>query len=74
MSGATSWQRLKYIEFWSAMPHIVGGIKIAVQQAIVGTIIATGSGLGFLIVAAGKVFGVLITVMLVLSSFISWSR
>lgn len=75
VSGATSWQRLKHIEFWSAMPHVVGGIKIAVQQAIVATIIAefiaTGSGLGFLIVSAGKLlrdgmmFGVLIIVMLV---------
>lgn len=75
VSGATSWQRLKHIEFWSAMPHVVSGIKIAVQQAIVATIIAefiaTGSGLGFLIVSAGKLlrdgmmFGVLIIVMLV---------
>lgn len=75
VTGATSWQRLKHIELWAAMPHVIGGIKIAVQQAIVGTIIAefiaTGSGLGFLIVSAGKMlrdgmmFGVLILIMLV---------
>ena len=75
VSGATSWQRMKHVEFWSAMPHIGGGIKIGVQQAIVATIIAefiaTGSGLGYLIVSAGKLlregmmFGVLIIIMLV---------
>lgn len=74
VAGASEWQRLRKIEIWAALPHIVGGVKIAVQQSIVGAIIAefiaTGSGLGFLIILSGKMlrqgmmFGVLILIML----------
>jgi len=56
--GATSWQTLKLIEIWKALPHISAGAKIAVQSSIVGVIvgefIASGSGLGFLIVLAAQ--------------------
>lgn len=56
--GATEWQTLKFIEIWKALPHISAGAKIAVQSSIVGVIvgefIASGSGLGFLIVLAAQ--------------------
>jgi ABC-type nitrate/sulfonate/bicarbonate transport system permease component len=77
--GASRWHMIKKIKFRAAMPHIGGGIKIAVQQSIVGAIIAefiaTGSGLGFLILESGNrnrmglMFGVLILLMIVASSF-----
>ena len=38
--GATRWQFIKSIKFWDAFPHVVGGIKIAVQQSVVGAIVA----------------------------------
>ena len=73
VAGATRWQRLRKIKFWAAMPHITTGVKIAVQQSIVGAIIAefiaTGGGLGYLIIFSaellhgGLLFGVLILLM-----------
>lgn len=51
--GAGRWQMLRYIKIWKALPHIGSGVKIAIQQSIVGVIIielvATGDGLGYLI-------------------------
>lgn len=74
VSGATRWQMIKKVKFWAALPHITSGIKVAVQQSIVGAIIAefiaTGGGLGFLIVLSNKMlrgglmFGTLILIML----------
>lgn len=71
--GATRWQMISKIKFWAALPHITGGIKVAVQQAVIGAVIAefiaSGGGLGFLILNSGKVlreglmFGVLIVLM-----------
>lgn len=56
--GASDWQVLKTIKFWKALPHISAGAKIAVQSSIVGVIvgefIASGSGLGYLIVLAAQ--------------------
>ena len=56
--GATSWQMLAYIRIWKALPHISAGMKIAVQSSIVGVIvgefIASGSGMGYLIVLAAQ--------------------
>lgn len=74
VAGATRWQMIKKIKFWAALPHITSGIKVAVQQSIVGAIIAefiaTGGGLGFLIVLSNKMlrgglmFGTLILIMI----------
>lgn len=56
--GASDWQTLRLIEIWKALPHISAGAKIAVQSSIVGVIvgefIASGSGLGYLIVLAAQ--------------------
>lgn len=71
--GATHWQKIQKIKVWAALPHVASGAKIALQQTIIGVIIgefiATGSGLGYLIVSAsalnrlGLLFGVLIIIM-----------
>jgi len=76
---ATTIQILVKIEFWQAMPHIRSGLKIGVQQAIVGAIviefIATTGGIGYLLVTAlellrpGLLFGVLILIILFSISF-----
>lgn len=56
--GATRWQFIRRIKFWKALPHISAGAKVAVQMSIVGVIvgefIASGTGLGFLIVLAAQ--------------------
>ena len=71
--NASRWQMIKKIKFWAALPHIAGGIKVAVQQSIIGAVIAefiaSGGGLGFLILNSllvlreGLTFGVLIVLM-----------
>jgi NitT/TauT family transport system permease protein len=71
--GASEWQKIRKIKIWTAMPHIASGAKIALQQTIIGVIIgefiATGSGLGHIIVTStsmnrlGLLFGVLILIM-----------
>jgi len=73
--GASEAQYMRYIKFWVAFPHIIGGIRIAVQQSIVGAIvaefIASGGGLGNLIVVAsntaqlGLLFGTLFLIMVI---------
>ena len=73
--GSSRWQFIKRIKFWEAFPHIVGGIKIAVQQSIVGAIvaefIASGGGLGNMIIVSaqsqqlGLMFGVLVLIMVI---------
>lgn len=70
---ASRWQMIKKIKFWAALPHITGGVKVAVQQSIIGAVIAefiaSGGGLGFLILNSllvlreGLTFGVLIVLM-----------
>lgn len=56
--GASRWQFIRRIKFWKALPHISTGAKVAVQMSIVGVIvgefIASGTGLGFLIVLAAQ--------------------
>lgn len=74
ITGATRWQRLRYIKFWTALPEIISSIKIAIQMTIVGVIIAeflaTGGGLGYLIIKStqraqiGLTFGTVIVIML----------
>lgn len=58
--GATEAQMMRHVKFWAALPHISGGIKVAVQQSIIGVIIAefiaTGQGLGWQILAGQKFF------------------
>lgn len=71
--GATRWQMMKKIKFWSALPHITSGVKVAIQQSIVGAIvaefIATGGGIGQRIILAmqtinqGMMFGTLIVII-----------
>lgn len=73
--GATDWQMMRYVKFWAALPHISGGIKVAVQQSIIGVIIAefiaTGEGLGWQILAGQKffnealMFGVIVVLIII---------
>lgn len=73
--GASDWQMLKKIELWAAFPNIISGVKVAVQQSIVGAIIAefiaTRNGLGSILVLSsnlaqtGVMFGTLILIMIV---------
>ncbi|MGM0592371.1 MAG: ABC transporter permease [Halobacteriota archaeon] len=75
ISGASRWQMAKNIKIWVALPHMFAGIRIAVKSSVVGAIvaefIASGSGLGFLIVSMyeqlqiGVVFGTVFLLMFV---------
>lgn len=75
ISGATRWQMIKHVKFWVALPYLFTGIRIGIQSSVVGAIvaefIASGSGLGFLIVSAynnvniGLMFGTLFVLMVV---------
>jgi NitT/TauT family transport system permease protein len=79
VTGASRWQMIKKIKFWAALPHITGGIKVAVQQSIIGAVIAefiaSGGGLGYLILVSGRLlreglmFGVLIILMVLAVTF-----
>ena len=71
--GASRWQMIRKVKFWTALPHISSASKIAVQQSVVGAIIAefiaTGSGLGYTLDYAlklsetGLLFGSLVLLM-----------
>lgn len=79
VTGASRWQMVKKIKFWAALPHITGGIKVAVQQSIIGAVIAefiaSGGGLGYQILVSGRLlreglmFGVLIVLMVLAITF-----
>lgn len=79
VTGASRWQMIKKIKFWAALPHITGGIKVAVQQSIIGAVIAefiaSAGGLGYQILVSGRLlregmmFGVLIVLMLFAVTF-----
>lgn len=55
------WQQLRYLRFPSAMPYILGGLRIAGGLSLIGAVVAeiaagsagAGSGLAFRIVEAG---------------------
>lgn len=71
--GATTWQMIRHIKIWIALPHIATSAKVAVQYSILGVIIAeflgTGTGLGYLIVISaqraqlGLVYGTVIALI-----------
>lgn len=75
ITGATKWQRIRYIKIWSAMPHITTGMKIAANMAVVAAIIAeflaSGSGLGYMLIFAeqraqtGLMFGMVFVMLVV---------
>lgn len=79
VTGASRLQMIRKIKLWAALPHISGGIKVAIQQSFIGAVIAefiaSSSGLGFLILFSGKLlreglmFGVLIVLMAFAVSF-----
>ena len=59
--GATRWQRLKDLQFPSALPHLLGGMRISGGLALIGAVVAefvagsgTGTGLAWRIVEAGN--------------------
>jgi NitT/TauT family transport system permease protein len=58
--GATRWQRLKELQFPSALPYLLGGMRISGGLALIGAVVAefvagsgTGTGLAWRIVEAG---------------------
>lgn len=59
--GASRWQELRYLRIPSAMPYILGGLRIAGGLALIGAVVAeyaagaggTGSGLAYRILEAG---------------------
>lgn len=71
--GATRWQMLRHVKIWTALPNIASSVRAAVQLSIVGVIIAeflaTGTGLGYLIIRStqraqiGLTFGTIISIM-----------
>ncbi len=65
---ANKWQRFRYIELPTAVPGIVGGMKIASPLAVVGAVVGeflgAGAGLGHLVLEAN---GLLDTPMLFVS-------
>jgi NitT/TauT family transport system permease protein len=59
--GASRWQRLKELQFPSALPYLLGGMKISGGLALIGAVVAefvagsaTGQGLAWRIVEAGN--------------------
>lgn len=72
ITGATRWQRVRYLKFFKALPDIISGVRISIQMTIVGVIVAEflagGAGLGRLIERAtftgrlGLTFGAVITI------------
>jgi NitT/TauT family transport system permease protein len=59
--GATRWQRLKDLQFRSALPYLLGGMRISGGLALIGAVVAefvagsgTGTGLAWRIVEAGN--------------------
>lgn len=56
--GASRWQMVKKIKFWNALPYISNGLKVAMQQAMIGVILAefivSGGGLGFIILLSNR--------------------
>ncbi|MGF1657946.1 MAG: ABC transporter permease [Rubrimonas sp.] len=58
--GATKWQKLRYLQFPSALPYFLGGLRIAGGLSLIGAIVAeyvagttgTGGGLAFRILEA----------------------
>ncbi|HUZ71975.1 MAG TPA: ABC transporter permease [Stellaceae bacterium] len=58
---ASRWQRLKELQFPSALPYLLGGMKISGGLALIGAVVAefvagagTGTGLAWRIVEAGN--------------------
>lgn len=72
ITGTTRWQRIRYFEFFRALPDIISGVRISIQMTIVGVIVAEflagGEGLGHLIEQStfagrlGLTFGAVITI------------
>ncbi len=58
--GATRWQRLRYLQFPSALPFFLGGLRIAGGLSLIGAVVAeyvagatgTGGGLAYRILEA----------------------
>jgi NitT/TauT family transport system permease protein len=59
--GATGWQRLRLLQMPAALPHFLGGLRIAGGLSLIGAVVAEyvagtggiGSGLAFRILEAG---------------------
>ena len=58
---ASRWQRLRYLQWPSAMPYLLGGMKISGGLALIGTVVAkfvagsgTGSGLAWRIIESSN--------------------
>lgn len=86
ITGATKWQRLRYIKVWTALPHITAGMKISANTVMIAAIIAeflaSGSGLGHTLIFAeqraltGLLFGTVVIIFLlglVWYNLISWT-
>jgi NitT/TauT family transport system permease protein len=59
--GATRWQRLKELQFPSALPYLLGGMRISGGLALIGAVVAefvagsgTGTGLAWRIVESAN--------------------
>lgn len=59
--GASRWQRLKELQFPSALPYLLGGMRISGGLALIGAVVAefvagtgTGEGLAWRIIEAGN--------------------
>jgi len=61
LHGASRWQELRYLRLPSALPHILGGLRIAGGLSLIGAVVAeiaagsagAGSGLAFRIAESG---------------------
>ncbi len=59
--GASRWQRLRYLQLPSALPYVLGGLRIAGGLSLIGAVVSEyvagtggiGSGLAFRILEAG---------------------
>lgn len=74
LMSATRWQTLAMLELPFALPHLFAGLKISVNLAVVGAVVAefieAQAGLGYLILVANGLFDteLVFAVLLVLSA------
>ncbi len=74
--GAGKWQRLRYLEIPSAIPSFLGGLKVSVTAAMIGTIVGewfgAPTGLGIVILNTMQNFQIpLMWAAVLLAAFIS---
>ncbi len=76
--GASRWKRFRYLQFPSALPYILGGVRVSGGLALIGAVVAefvagsgTATGLAWRIVESGNMLNIprMFAALLMLSVF-----